>query len=53
MNEEEDIIGTDVVPIAKLAGDDYICLDYRKSEELQLQYGMAENRKSFIRSCAK
>ena len=30
MNEEEDIIGTDVVPIAKLAGDDYICLDYRK-----------------------
>lgn len=30
LNDDEEIFGTEVLPIAKLAGDDYICLDYRK-----------------------
>ncbi len=32
MNDEEDIFGTDIVPIASLSGDDYVCLDYHKKK---------------------
>ena len=40
MNEEEDIIGTDVVPIASLSGDDYVCLYYhKKNQSVAIWYG--------------
>lgn len=32
MNDDEEIFGTEVLPIAKLAGDDYVCLDYHKKK---------------------
>lgn len=34
MNDDGEIFGTEVLPIAKLAGDDYICLDYRKKRKV-------------------
>lgn len=34
MNDDEDGFGTEVVPIAKLSGDDYICLDYRRKRKV-------------------
>ena len=40
MNEEEDVIGTDIVPIASLSGDDYVCLDYHnKKPSVVIWYG--------------
>ena len=53
MNEEEDIIGTDVVPIAKLAGDDYICLDYRKKRGITVAIWYGGESEEFHPVCAK
>ena len=40
MNDEEDIFGTDIVPIASLSGDDYVCLDYHnKKPSVVIWYG--------------
>ena len=40
MNDDEEIFGTEVLPIAKLAGDDYVCLDYhKKNPSIVIWYG--------------
>ncbi len=40
MNDDDEIFGTEVLPIAKLAGDDYVCLDYhKKNPSIVIWYG--------------